>query len=195
MWPARAALRPVPRHAVVPENVVEELENEFVGAEHLASRIDRAFDDLDEQQPALSHFLSAQLDGVTDETAQALGHFLGIVVHKAYRNAFGRRLRSVHEDTIASTAASFDCDEELRRGSGDEVLETDDVVAMAQPHLVTFVRSQLDAALEADVEGEPSDVELDAVSHVYRAVLVEIMALAQSVDPPNGTAASNVMMS
>ena len=66
------------------------------------------------------------------------------------------------------------------------MLESDDVVAMGQPHLVSFVRDQVEAALEPDEDGEAADVDLDAVSAVYRAVLVEILALGQAVSPPRG---------
>jgi thiol-disulfide isomerase/thioredoxin len=67
-----------------------------------------------------------------------------------------------------------------------ELLESDDVVAMGQPHLVGFVREQVEAALEPDEDGDAADVDLDAVSAVYRAVLVEILALGQAVAPPRG---------
>ncbi len=193
MWPARAAVRPVPRHAVVPEGVVHSVEQEFTGSDRLEQRIDRAFDELDRDQPALALFLGTEMNSIGDETAQALGHFLGVMICRTFVAAFGERLRRVETSAIESASASFTWDEELRQGAADEALETDDVVAIGQPHLVHFVREQLDAAMEADIEGEPSDVDIESVAKVYRAVLVAILALGQAVDPPHGVAA-NVLM-
>jgi hypothetical protein len=187
MWPARAAIRPVPPHAVVPERVVHDVEDSFTDAHDLEERVDRAFNELDAQQPVVARYLSRTVDQVADETAQALGHFLGVAVHHAFASAFGARLRAVDERVLESAAASMEWDEELRRGAADEVLESDDVVAIAQPHLVAFVREQLEAALEADEDGDPPDVDLEAIAQVYRAVLVEILAFGQAVQPPHGT--------
>ena len=39
MWPARAAIRPVPAHAVVPARAIEEVEEEFSGAEDLETEV------------------------------------------------------------------------------------------------------------------------------------------------------------
>lgn len=186
MWPARAAIRPAPAHAVVPQTAIEEVEADFSRAHDLESRVDRAFVDLDESQPALARYLAREVDQVADETAQALGHFLGVAVHEAFTTAFGSRVRTVDDAGLEVADASFECDEELRRDAPDELLESDDVVAISQPHLMSFVRQQMDAALEADEDGDPADVDLEAVARIYRAVMVEIMALSSSVAPPNG---------
>lgn len=190
MWPARAAIRPVAPHAVVPQAAVDEIEADFSRAEDLEGRVDRAFHELDKQQPAMARYLAREVDRVSDETAQALGHFLGVAVHGAFVAAFGTRLRSVDDRVLETAIASMDWDEELRRGAPDEVLESDDVVAIGQPHLVAFVREQLEAALEADEDGDPPDVDLEAVDAIYRAILVEIMAFSQVVAPPRGVTTS-----
>lgn len=186
MWPARAALRPVPPHAVVSHDVIDSVETELTDSRDLEGRIETAFQDLRGPQPALGSFLSTELDGLSDETAQALVQFLGVSVLRAFVLAFGQRLRAPDETAIRTAKALFEWDEELRRGAADEVLESDDVVAIGQPALVSFVREQLDAALEPDEDGEPADVDLDAIANVYRAVLIEIIALGQSVAPLRG---------
>ena len=186
MWPARAAIHPVPSHAVVPKEAIETLEAEFAQSDDLEERIDRAFGSLDSRQPALAGYLANEIDEIDDETAQALGHFLGVAVHEAFSGAFGKRLRSVDDSSVAMATGSLEADEELRRGSPDEVLESDDVVAISQPHMVAFVREQLDAVLEPDEEGDAPEVDLEAVHKVYRAILVEILALSQAVDAPVG---------
>jgi hypothetical protein len=47
-------------------------------------------------------------------------------------------------------------------------LESDDVVAMEQPHALDFIQEHVDAALEAHAE----QVDIDAVHGIYRMVLV-----------------------
>ncbi len=189
MWPARAAIRPVPNHAVVPREVIDALEAEFAESDNLEKRIDRAFDSLDERQPALAGYLAEEIDELEDDTVQALGHFLGVAVHEAFTGAFGKRVREIDDASVAVARGSLEADEDLRRGSPDEVFESDDVVAMAQPHILAFVREQLDAVLEPDEEdAESGEVDLEAVYKVYRAILVEIVALSQAVDGPAGRA-------
>ncbi len=190
MWPARSAIRPVPAHAVVPRDAVDAVEADLEESDDLEARIVQAFRELDVSQPALSKFLRAELEAVTDDTASALGQFLGVAVHQSFVEAFGARMRPLDENALASTRATFDWDEELRRGAADEMLESDDLVAIGQPHLMAFVREQLDAALEPDEDGDAPDVDLDAVSTVYRTVLIEILALGHAVTPPRGTAPS-----
>ncbi len=194
MWPARSAIRPVPSHAVVPREAVDSVEAELEGADDLEARIGHAFRELDTAQPSLSSFLRNELDAVSDDTASALGQFLGVAVHQAFVEAFGQRLRAVEENSLSSTRATFDWDEELRRGAADEMLESDDLVAIGQPHLMSFVREQLDAALEPDEDGDAPDVDLDAVSTVYRTILIEILALGQAVTPPRGVVSTGVLM-
>jgi hypothetical protein len=185
-WPARAAIRPVPAYAVVSAQAIERTAETFSSPTDLEGRVDRAFHDLDEQQPALSRYVAQQVDRVADETAQALGHFLAVAVHEAFVTAFRERLGTVDESALELARASFEVDEELRRGAPEEALESDDVVAIAQPHLVAFVREQLDAVLEPDEDGDPPVLDLEAVAQVYRAVLVEILALSAAVVPPVG---------
>lgn len=188
MWPARAALRPVPPFAVVSAEIIESVENELTDARDLESRIEASFQDLVIAQPSLFVFLSGELDGLSDETAQALVQFLGVTVLRAFQLAFGQRLRTLDDNALSTAKALYDWDEELRRGAADEALESDDVVAIGQPSLVSFVREQLHAALEPDEDGEPADVDLDAIASVYRAALIEIIALGQSVASPRGSA-------
>lgn len=194
MWPARSAIRPVPPHALVSRDAVDSVEAELEDADDLETRIAQSFRELDTAQPSLSKFLRAELDGVTDDTASALGQFLGVAVHRAFVEAFGARLRPVDENSLHSTRATFEWDEELRRGAADEMLESDDLVAIGQPHVMAFVREQLDAALEPDEDGDAPDVDLDAVSAVYRTILIEILALGQAVTPPRGVVSTGVLM-
>ena len=181
MWPARAAIRPVSAHAQVGEHAVWHAEEGLGAPEGLEERLEDAFVTLETSQPALGAWLREELDGVRDETSRALGFVLATVVHRAFAESFGARLRRVGDDALASVRAAFAWDEELRRGFADEMLESDDLVAIAQPHLVAFVRGEHEAALVLDEDGEAPDVDLDAAASVYRAVLIEILALGEAV--------------
>lgn len=187
MWPARSAIRPVPSHAQVSRESIDAAEGELSDRGDLEAQVSAGARELERHQPHLARWLSHATEGLRDETALALGQYLSVIVWRAFTEGFGQRVGRVDEVSLASVSATFDCDEELRRGAADELLESDDVVAIGQPHLVAFVREQVEAALEPDEDGEAADVDLDAVSAVYRAVLVEILALGQSVSPPRGT--------
>lgn len=186
MWPARSAIRPVPAHAQVSRDSIDTAEGELSERGDLEAQVLQGMRDLERQQPSLARWLERATGGVRDETAVALGQYLSVICWRSFVDGFGQRLTAVDEGSLSAVAATFDFDEEIRRGAADELLESDDVVAMGQPHLVGFVREQVEAALEPDEDGDAADVDLDAVSTVYRAVLVEILALGQAVAPPRG---------
>lgn len=186
MWPARSAIRQVPLHAQVSRDSIDAAEGELSERGDLEAQVLQGLREMSRLQPDLSLWLLRATDGVRDDTAVALGQYLSVICWRSFVDGFGSRLGAVDDATLASVAATFDCDEEIRRGAADEVLESDDVVAMGQPNLVSFVREQVEAALEPDEDGEAADVDLDAVAVVYRAVLVEILALGQAVSAPRG---------
>lgn len=186
MWPARSAIRPVPMHAQVSRDSIDAAEGELSERGDLEAQVLQGMREMSRLQPTLSRWIERAIDGVLDETALALGQYLSVICWRAFVDGFGQRVAAVDDATLSAVVATFDCDEEIRRGAADEVLESDDVVAMGQPHLVGFVREQVEAALEPDEDGDAADVDLDAVSAVYRVVLVEILALGQCVSAPRG---------
>ncbi len=186
MWPARAAIRPVAPHAVVSREAVQSAEEALSDRGDLEVQIERGMTAMAEAQPGLAAYLLREVDGLHDDTAEALGSFLGVVLWRSFQEAFGARMRPVPAEHVAAVQAMFEYDEELRRGDAAEVLESDDLVAIGQPHLVAFVREQIDAALEPDEDGESADVDLDDIATVYRALLIAILALGQGVTPPKG---------
>lgn len=187
MWPARSAIRPVPGHAQVSREAIDAAEGELSDRGDLEAQVHQGARELERHQPQLARWLAGALEGLRDETAVALGQYLTVICWRAFTEGFGQRVGRVDDAAMSAVSATFDCDEELRRGAADELLESDDIVAIGQPHLVAFVREQVEAALEPDEDGEAADVDLDAISTVYRAVLVEILALGQCVSPPRGT--------
>lgn len=179
----KAALRPVPKWAVVDEVAVGAVEA-LLGDESddLQTSLDAAYREMDRRQPVLATWLGGEVSGRSDDLAQSLGYFLIVTVYMAFREAFPTRLGEVNEAELADARAMLDADEELRKGDPAEMMESDDVVAMTQPMLLHFVQHHLDQALDQAGEG----ADLEAFDKVYRAVLIEVISLSHVVQPPEG---------
>jgi hypothetical protein len=187
----KAALRPVPPWAVVDENAIGAVEDSLGddsdegGTEsELQSALDAAYREMDRLQPALARFLAEEVAEREDDLAQSVGYFLVVTVHMAFREAFPTRMKEIDQNALEMAIATLDADEELRKDDSAEMMESDDVVAMTQPALLHFVQHHLEQALEQ--AGGESDLE--AFDTIYRAVLVEVVALSHAVQPPEGVA-------
>ena len=182
MWVRRAAIRPVPPYATVPlrslADVEEQLAEDGDDARH---RLDDAFSRFEETQPALAERVSQALNGPLDETALALGYFLTLAIWLAFDSVFGTALDEVSETALVGVEESLQLDEQIRLSDPAEAVDSDDVVAMEQPDILTFVHEHLDAALEANA----SEVDVDDVHAIYRVVLIEILALSYAVRAPS----------
>jgi hypothetical protein len=179
----KAALRPVPSHAVVGDQAVEAVEETLGDAQDaLQDALDRGYADLDRKQPALATWLADEVSGRHDELVQSLGYFLAVTVYLAFAEAFPRRLREVDDGGLQMALDTLAADEELRANDPSEILDSDDVVAMGQPALLAFVQHHLDQALEQ----AGTELDLADLDRVYRAVLVEVIALSHAVESPSG---------
>src|SRR5690606_16703473 len=125
--------------------------------EKLQERLDTGYRDLDRRQPTLSGWLSDELSTANDETVQSLGYFLIICVYLSFREAFPKRLREIEEGALRMAIDTLSVDEELRANDPLEPFESDDVIAMGQPSLISFVQHHVQEALEQS-EG---DINLD----------------------------------
>lgn len=185
----KAALRPVPKWAVVDENAIASVE-EALGDDtdeggtdvQLQTALDAAYREMDRLQPVMARYLAEAVAERDDDLAQSVGYFLIVTVHMAFREAFPTRLGPVDDDALQMAIDTLDADEELRKDDPAEMMESDDVVAMTQPPLLHFVQHHIEQALEQ--AGETPD--LSAFDHIYRAVLVEVVALSHAVAPPEG---------
>jgi hypothetical protein len=197
MWVRGAAIRPVPRYAVLDASALEQIERGLADESAEArSELDGAFARFESTQPELSDAISQVLSRPLDETALALGYFLSIAVWLAFERTFGpARLREVSGDALRATDEAIKLEEELRASHGDEPLDLDDVVSIEQPNVLAFIHEHVDAALEprpADPEGEEPgdvrDVDADDVDAVYRAVVLLTLCLSHAVLPVDGLA-------
>lgn len=183
MFLRKAALRPVPTHAIVDEQSVEAIEETLGDAEEsLQQTLDRGYAELDRKQPALAGWLADEVSERADELVQSLGYFLAVTVYLAFAEAFPRRLREVDGGALQMALDTLAADEELRANDPSEILESDDVVAMGQPALLAFVQHHLEQALAQAGD----DMDLTDLDRVYRAVLVEVIALSHAVESPSG---------
>jgi hypothetical protein len=181
VWVRRAAIRPVPSFALVGEPVLARIEEELASDDDEAkAKLDEAFARFEKTQPALADSLSDELAKPLDETALALGYFLTLAVWLGFERTFGESLGEVTSLALTSVEEALSLDEQIRLSDPAEVVDSDDVIAMEQPHLLAFVNEHLDAALEANAD----DVDVDDVHHIYRVVLVEILALSYAVTTP-----------
>lgn len=181
MWVRRAAIRPVPLYARVPSGVLGEIESDLADDDEIAQdRLDTAFARFEATQPAIANRVARALGKPLDETALALGYFLTLAVWMSFERNFERRLDQVGEEEMEAAEQSLALDEELRRVDPAEAVDSDDVVAMEQPDLLSFVHEHLDNALEA----HGGEVDVDDVHAIYRVVLIEVLALSYAVGPP-----------
>ncbi len=195
MWVKTAAIRPVPAYAQLPLEVLESVELWLSGADDTtsvgsedrsANRLNLVFERFEEEQPALAQSIGDRLTRTTDEVALALGYFLCLSLWLAFDRHFGSRIARVTETAITSVEEALLLDEHLRGNDASAVVDSDEVVAMEQPHVLAFVSEHVDAALEVHA----SEVDVDAVHATYRLVLVEVLALSYAVDAPEGTGAA-----
>jgi len=179
----KAALRPVPRYAIVDEDVIAIVEASLEDDEkNLQESLDRGYSELDRLQPTIALWMADELSRMRDELVQSVGYFLSVTVYLAFREAFPTRLREVDEGMLQIAEATLTADEELRAEDPMEILDSDDVLAISQPSLVAFVQHHVGEALD---QGE-GEVDLDELDRVYRALLVQVIALSHAVASPTG---------
>jgi hypothetical protein len=184
MWVRTAAIRPVPPHALIPAEALEEFE-EWLGDDELVTeqRLNDVFERLEQEQPALARRIGDRLARVRDEVALALGYYLCLTIWRVFDLRFAGELGTITETALDSVDEALRLDEQLRGADPAEAVDSDDVVAMEQPHILCFVSQHIDAAL--DVHAVTADV--DAVHAVYRLVLVQVLALSYAVAAPEAS--------
>ncbi|MDP9035649.1 MAG: hypothetical protein M3O50_12660 [Myxococcota bacterium] len=198
MWVRGAAIRPVPRYAIVGAATLEQIEAQLADDSPRArEQLDSAFSRFESTQPHLADAISQVLSKPFDETALALGYFLSIAVWLSFERTFGEaRLREVSPDALKATDQAIELEEELRAAHGDEPLDLDDVVSIEQPNVLAFVHEHVDAALDPSTRTARNglaakDIDVDHVRSVYRAIVLLTLCLSHAVVPVDGAARGN----
>lgn len=181
MWVRSAAIRPIVPQARIPADVLSDVEA-FLGADEdlTESRLSETFQAFETSQPQLSAYIGSRLARTRDEVAMALGYFLTLALWMAFDRVHGGQLGLVDGIALQSVEEALTLDEELRGQDPSDGIESDDVVAMEQPDAIQFVQEHIDAALDVNA----GDADVDAVHRVYRLVIVEVLALSYAVKPP-----------
>ncbi len=183
MWVRSSAIRPVPPYARVSSHALDAVRESLSEDDDAArQQLDDAFERFERTQPALAGRIADVLGKPLDETALALGYFLSLAVWLAFEHSHADHVGEIKEEELRATEELLSLDEELRRRDPAEALDSDDVIAMEQPHLLEFVHEHVDATLEAHAD----EVDVDDVHQVYRVVLIEILALSYAVERPSG---------
>lgn len=182
VWVRRSAIRPVPSYARVPAHAVSWVRDSLGDDEEARVELDAGLERFERSQPAVAAHVATNLSRPLDETAMALGYFLTLAVWMAFEHAHGEYIAEVSEDELHATDELLELDEQLRRSDPVETLDSDEVVAMEQPHVLEFVHEHLDATLESHAES----IDVDDVHAVYRVVLVEVLSLSYAVTRPAG---------
>ena len=170
----RAAIRPVPSFALVAEPVLARIEDELAQDDDSSrTKLDEAFVRFEETQPVLADRLSDELARPLDETALALGYFLTLAIWLGFEATFGDALGQVNELGLAGVEEALTLDEQIRLSDPAEAVDSDDVIAMEQPHLLA------------------DNVDVDDVHEIYRVVLIEILALSYAVQAPAQASAAS----
>jgi hypothetical protein len=187
MWVRGAAIRPIPRYAVVDASTLDRIERELADdSPNARSELDSAFARFEATQPQLADALSQVLAKPLDDTALALGYFLSISIWLAFERTFGTaRLREVSLDALKATEGAILLEEELRAARRDDPFDLDDIVSIEQPNVLAFVHEHVDASVERNGSGEGSTVD-DDVRSVYRAIVLLTLCLSHAVLPVDG---------
>jgi len=198
MWVRGAAIRPVPRYAVVRASSLEQIERELEDDSARAREaLDQAFARFESTQPHLADAICRLLSKPLDEPALALGYFLSIAIWLAFERTFSEtRLREVSPDALTATEEAIELEQELRAAQGGEPFDLDDVVSIEQPDVLAFVHEHVDAALDpvgrSAREGAAREVNANDIDAVYRAIVLLTLCLSHAVVPVDGAARGSV---
>jgi hypothetical protein len=173
MWIQAGALAPTPGYAVVDKDAVARVLRRLTADDELTPRLEAAFRVLEAEQPALASFLGEELSELENQAAQALSYFLFLVAFLSFREAFGPRLARVTHEDVEIALDHLVADSEVRDRTGCAGSYSQDVVAAAQPALMSLVMGELDMAPEGSGDLDP----------LLQALLVQIVALTRCVSP------------
>jgi hypothetical protein len=173
MWIQAGALAATPDYAVVGKDAVAQVLRRLTAGDLLEPRLKAAFHLLEREQPALAGFVADELSMLEAPAGQALGYFLFLVAFLSFREAFGPRLGAVAQDDLEAALDQLVADSEVRGRTCLAGSYSEDVVAAAQPALMSLVHGEIELAPEGAGDLDP----------LLQASLVQIVALSRTVAP------------
>jgi hypothetical protein len=185
MWTRGAAIKPVPRYAVVSQALLDQIEEheDWDDASGIAERMSR----LPTRQPQLFDDVIDRKNARIDDVAKSFHHSVTSRLVQIFDAAFPGRVSPVSSQDLRVIDESLTVEEELRAEHPEEPFEIDDVVSREQPAIVTFLQRVLEETLE---EVSDREVDLDDLHAVYRKILGYVLALSHAVQAPPGVTSS-----
>lgn len=133
-------------------------------------------------QPALSAYLQSEAPLALQAQALEFGKELGVGVFLMFEAAHGGALETLTEQSIAASEAELRADEELRVAEPKDPLDSEDILAVEQAHLMAHLNTRLSETLAFHADA----IDVDHVGQVYRSLVVAILALSKAVVAPRG---------
>ena len=190
MWTRGAAIKPVPRYAVVSAGLLGQIESheDWDDESGITDRIAR----LPSRQPHLYADILDRKNARIDDVARSLHHTVTSRLVQIFDKAFPGRMSQVATQDLRAIDESLEVEEEIRAEQPEDLFDLDDVVSREQPAIVAFLRRVLEETLESVSD---RDVDLDDIHAVYRTLLVYVLALSHAVEAPPGAATKESSLS
>jgi hypothetical protein len=190
MWTRGAAIKPVPRFAVVSAALLDQIEQQedWDDESGMTERILR----LPSRQPHLYDDIIDRKNARIDDVAKGMHQTVTSRLVQIFDKAFPDRMSQVTAQDLRVIDESLTIEEELRADHPEEPFELDDVVSREQPAIMVFLQRVLEETLESVSD---RDVDLDDVHAVYRKLLGYVLALSHAVEPPAGNAPKEKILS
>lgn len=181
MWTRGAAIKAVPRYAVVSQALLDQIEEheDWDDASGITERMQR----LPIRQPDIYADVIDRKNARIDDVAKSFHHTVTSRLVQIFDAAFPDRVSPVPARELVVIDESLTVEEELRAAHPEEPFELDDVVLREQPAIVAFLQRVLEETLE---EVSDREVDLDDVHAVYRKMLGYVLALSHAVESPDG---------
>ena len=180
MFVEPVALEVVPAYARVTQAVVDAVAKRVCQPRSAPADIPLAgaFRRLEQRQPAMAAFVAFELSELTSAPLQSVAYRLCVLVHGAFEEAFGARLRLVELADINRALSRLVADSELRSAWLPGNSYSEDAIAIGQPALVARMRAEVDRA----VAGQPA-LDWENLDRFYESLLAMVVVLTQAVVP------------
>ena len=155
MWARGAAIRPVPKYAVIDRSVLDGIESELAECGSSPGSDDGSvyFSEFEKAQPRLAAHVAGVLSRRLDATAVSLGYFLTLAIWLAFHRSCGARLRTVTQDAIRAHEAALELERTIRAERAEKPIELEDVLQQEQPAILSFVTCVGGARSDAEAAG------------------------------------------
>lgn len=185
----RSAIRPIAHYSRVSgravdhvvQRILRENSREKSSAEEISKNWFASGElQLQARQPALGQYLLRHV--AASEDIQRLAQQLRVGIFLMFEHGHNGDLLVLGEDQLNVCEASLRADEELRISDPVDPMDTEDMVGVEQPELMSWLNARLAHVLSEQAE----TIDVDDVGKVFRSLLVAVLALSEAVQAPSG---------